>query len=412
MVQTDASSIIFYAIPAFFILILIEFLYGLWIGKNTYRLNDAYTSISIGIISRYPTILNFGFQSVIFVYISSKFNLELMPASSVLTWIIAFLLYDLSYYWMHRMHHEIKILWATHSVHHHGEEYNLATALRQTSTGWLWKWVFYLPMMLVGVPAEVFISVAGVNLVYQFWVHTEHIGHLGFLEKIFITPMNHSIHHAKNKEYIDANYGGVFIIWDRIFGTYIPRIDNIKPVYGTVTPLNSWNPIWANFQIFSNMLSDSIKTKNLKDKVRVWFSKTYWRPKDCYTEKNNNFDTKFDTTLTSSSKIFIFIQVIMLILVSGSLYPFISYHSYDQLLFFAFVIIAMNYLNSLFISNNSYASILILISSIGITYLIYDFEMLNVAHLSTKLLISYLVINILLSGALTSLRSLNPIRTG
>ena len=95
MVQTDASSIIFYAIPAFFILILIEFLYGLWIGKNTYRLNDAYTSISIGIISRYPTILNFGFQSVIFVYISSKFNLELMPASSVLTWIIAFLLYDL-----------------------------------------------------------------------------------------------------------------------------------------------------------------------------------------------------------------------------------------------------------------------------------------------------------------------------
>ena len=107
----------------------------------------------------------------------------------------------------------------------------------------------------------------------------------------------------------------------------------------------------------------------------------------------------------------IFIQVIMLILVSGSLYPFISYHSYDQLLFFAFVIIAMNYLNSLFISNNSYASILILISSIGITYLIYDFEMLNVAHLSTKLLISYLVINILLSGALTSLRSLNPIRT-
>ena len=104
------------------------------------------------------------------------------------------------------MHHEIKILWATHSVHHHGEEFNLSTALRQTSTGWLWKWVFYLPMIFIGIPGEVFITVAGINLVYQFWVHTKHIGHLGFLEKIFITPMNHGIHHAKNKEYIDGGF--------------------------------------------------------------------------------------------------------------------------------------------------------------------------------------------------------------
>ena len=186
------------------------------------------------------------------------------------------------------MHHEIKILWATHSVHHHGEEFNLSTALRQTSTGWLWKWVFYLPMIFLGVPGEVFITVAGINLVYQFWVHTEHIGHLGFLEKIFITPMNHGIHHAKNKEYIDANYGGVFIIWDRMFGTYIPRDPEIKPIYGTVSALKSWNPIWANFQIFTTMFKDSIKTKKLSDKIKVWFSKTYWRPDDCIEEKDSN----------------------------------------------------------------------------------------------------------------------------
>jgi sterol desaturase/sphingolipid hydroxylase (fatty acid hydroxylase superfamily) len=217
MIVTDKSLIITFAVPVFFLLILVEYFYGRSVGKNTYRLSDTFTSISLGMISRYPTMLNLGVQSIIFMYISSSLNLKLLSIANPMTWVIAFLLYDLSYYWMHRLHHEIKILWATHSVHHHGEDYNLATALRQTSTGWLWKWIFYMPMIILGVPGEVFVTVAGINLVYQFWVHTEHIGHLGILEKIFITPMNHGIHHAKNKEYIDANYGGVFIIWDRMF---------------------------------------------------------------------------------------------------------------------------------------------------------------------------------------------------
>ena len=190
-VITDKSIIITFAIPVFFLLIIIEYFYGLYVGKNTYRLNDTVTSIAIGMISRFPTMLNLGVQSVIFLYLSSYLNLGLLSVKNPFTWIAAFLLYDLSYYWMHRMHHEIKILWATHSVHHHGEDFNLSTALRQTSTGWLWKWIFYTPMMVIGVPVEVFITVAGINLVYQFWVHTKHIGHLGILEKILITPMNH-----------------------------------------------------------------------------------------------------------------------------------------------------------------------------------------------------------------------------
>ena len=198
-VLTDKSIIITLAVPAFFVLIFIEYFYGLFVGKNTYRLNDTLTSISLGMISRFPVMLNFGVQSAIFIYISKYLNLGLLSVKNPFTWIVAFLLYDLSYYWMHRMHHEIKILWATHSVHHHGEDFNLATALRQTSTGWLWKWIFYTPMMLIGVPGEVFVTVAGINLVYQFWVHTEHIGHLGFLEKIFITPMNHRIHLSMQK---------------------------------------------------------------------------------------------------------------------------------------------------------------------------------------------------------------------
>ena len=401
-VVTDKSMIITLAIPVFFLLIIIEYFYGRYVGKNTYRLNDTVTSITVGMISRFPTMLNLGVQSVIFVYISSYLNMELLSVKNPFTWIIAFLLYDLSYYWMHRMHHEIKILWATHSVHHHGEDYNLATALRQTSTGWLWKWIFYMPMIILGVPGEVFITVAGVNLVYQFWVHTEHIGHLGFLEKIFITPMNHRIHHAKNKEYIDANYGGVFIIWDRMFGTYNPQRPDIKPVYGTATPLNSWNPLWANFQVFSIMIKDTIKTKSWKDKIKVWFSKTYWRPEDCIEEKNpNEFYKKFNPEITTDIKLFSFIQMLFTILVSGAVITFISHHGYSEIITFGLFIIALTSLTGYLMQSNTHAYQLILYFSVISIFSILYFELLSFELLSTKLLLAQLLANTL---AVTGIR--------
>ena len=401
-VVTDKSMIITLAIPVFFLLIIIEYFYGRYVGKNTYRLNDTVTSITVGMISRFPTMLNLGVQSVIFVYISSYLNMELLSVKNPFTWIIAFLLYDLSYYWMHRMHHEIKILWATHSVHHHGEDYNLATALRQTSTGWLWKWIFYMPMIILGVPGEVFITVAGVNLVYQFWVHTEHIGHLGFLEKIFITPMNHRIHHAKNKEYIDANYGGVFIIWDRMFGTYNPQRSDIKPVYGTATPLNSWNPIWANFQVFSIMIKDTIKTKSWKDKIKVWFSKTYWRPEDCIEEKNpNEFYKKFNPEITTDIKLFSFFQMLFTILVSGAVITFISNHAYSEIITFGLFIIALTSLTGYLMQANTHAYQLILYFSVISIFSILYFELLSFQLLSTKLLLAQLLANTL---AVTGIR--------
>ena len=397
MIVTDKSSIITFAIPVFMLLILIEYCYGVYKGKNNYRLNDTFTSLSIGMISRYPTMLNLGMQSLIFVYISKYFNVGLLSVKNPITWIIAFLLYDLSYYWMHRMHHEIKILWATHSVHHHGEEFNLSTALRQTSTGWLWKWVFYLPMIFLGVPGEVFITVAGINLVYQFWVHTEHIGHLGFLEKIFITPMNHGIHHAKNKEYIDANYGGVFIIWDRMFGTYIPRDPEIKPIYGTVSALKSWNPIWANFQIFTTMFKDSIKTKKLSDKIKVWFSKTYWRPNDCIEEKDSNdFYIKYNPEITSDIKIFSFLQLIFTGTVSTSVLFFLSQITYNEIFIYAIAITALSSMTGLLLEGKKYMYFIILMFSVLGILSIELFVVLNINLLSTTLLSSQLYVNILL----------------
>ena len=415
MIITDSSIIIAFAVPAFFLLILIEYFYGLSVGKNTYRLNDTFTSISLGMISRYPTMLNLGMQSLIFIYISKYLNIGLLSVKNPLTWVLAFLLYDLSYYWMHRLHHEIKILWATHSVHHHGEDFNLATALRQTSTGWLWKWVFFLPMILLGVPGEVFVTVAGINLVYQFWVHTEHIGHLGILEKIFITPMNHGIHHAKNKEYIDANYGGVFIIWDRIFGTYIARREDIKPVYGTATALNSFNPIWANFQVFSIMFKDSVNTKKFSDKLKVWFSKTYWRPDDCIETKDpQDFYVKYNPIITTDIKIFGFFQMLFTIIVSGALLFFVKDHTYNEILAFAIAITTLSTLTASLLQGTKYMYFILLCFSIfgviGIEYL----SLLNIDILSTQLMFSQFLVNIIvISMVLTyqGYKSLGSIRT-
>ena len=396
MIVTDKSSIITFAVPIFLLLIVIEYCYGKYKGKNTYRLNDTFTSLSLGMISRYPTMLNLGMQSLIFVYISKYLNVGLLSVKNPLTWVIAFLLYDLSYYWMHRMHHEIKILWATHSVHHHGEDYNLATALRQTSTGWLWKWIFYLPMIILGVPGEVFITVAGINLVYQFWVHTEHIGHLGFLEKIFITPMNHGIHHAKNKEYIDANYGGVFIIWDRMFGTYTARMPDVDPVYGTVSALQSWNPIWANFQIFTTMIKDTIKTKKYSDKVKVWFSKTYWRPEDCIETKDpKEFYVKFNPVITNDIKVFSFLQLLFTSIVSGSVLFFFAEYNYNEIIVFGLAITLLSSMTGLLLEGKRYMYFVIFNVSIAGILAIEFLGVLNTNILSTNLLTSQLYVNII-----------------
>jgi sterol desaturase/sphingolipid hydroxylase (fatty acid hydroxylase superfamily) len=311
----DKSFLISLAVPVFFVLIFIELAYGLFRGKNNYRLNDAVTSIHLGLISRFPTLLGLGVGGAVFAFAASELNLRLLPEKSWLTFAIAFVLYDFCYYWMHRLHHEYKFLWATHVVHHHGEEFNLSTALRQTSTGWLWKWIFYLPMLIVGVPASIFVAVGGLNLLYQFWVHTEHVPKLGWYEKFFITPSNHRIHHAKNAEYIDANYGGVFIIWDRMFGTYIEERSDLKPVYGTVKPLRSWNPLWANVEVFVQMFRDSFYTKRWTDKLRVWTARTSWRPDDVAqrfpsTADQYDFYDKFDPEISGSSRAFVGFQAI------------------------------------------------------------------------------------------------------
>ncbi len=385
---------------------IIEFTYGVIIKKNTYRLNDTFVSISIGLISRFPVILNLGFNTLIFSLAATTFNLKLLPLDSWVTWVVGFVLYDLTYYVQHRLHHEIKLLWATHIVHHHGEEFNLSTALRQTSTGWLWKWMFYIPMIVIGVPAEVFITVGGLNLLYQFWVHTEHIPKLGFIEKIFVTPSNHRVHHAKNPEYIDANYGGVFILWDRMFGTYIEEKENIKPVYGTVKALESWNPIWANIEVFYNMLLDSIRTKKWSDKIKVWYAPTYWRPDDVakeYPSKPLNLQTKYNPKISTTSKIYVVVQMIGIMFISNALFSQISTLSYQEIAVVSIILTLIPTLTGIYMQNNANALLAISIFSLTCIGLILWSNLFPVNSLITQAALILMLINL----SFVSIHSIN-----
>ena len=402
----DSSIIITLAVPAFFILMFIELIYGLASGKSNYRLNDTFTSISLGLISRYIPLLGLGIQGAAFAYVAQYYNLKLFSPSSLWVWVFAFFLYDFCYYWMHRLHHEVKVLWATHVVHHHGEEFNLSTALRQTSTGFLWKWIFYLPIFIVGIPPEVFVTVAGVNLVYQFWVHTEHIPKLGWYEYVFVSPSNHRIHHAQNKNYVDANYGGVFIIWDRIFGTYKEEMEELKPIYGTAKPLRSWNPFKANLDIFREMLLDSSRTRSLKDKVGVWFSRPNWRPEDVknkYPIIKNDLDNfkPYDPEVSSQVKIYGWIQLLFLLVISAVITSTVGGQSYLETSLFALILTASVTISLMAFESFNLKVLPEITKSIIVLALILPGNILSNELLATQLLLFQALLNIVLVAVLS-----------
>ena len=402
----DSSIIITLAVPAFFILIFIELIYGLASGKSNYRLNDTFTSISLGLISRYIPLLGLGIQGAAFAYVAQYYNLKLFSPSSIWVWVFAFFLYDFCYYWMHRLHHEVKVLWATHVVHHHGEEFNLSTALRQTSTGFLWKWIFYLPIFIVGIPPEVFVTVAGVNLVYQFWVHTEHIPKLGWYEYVFVSPSNHRIHHAQNKHYVDANYGGVFILWDRLFGTYKEELEELKPIYGTAKPLKSWNPFKANLDIFREMLVDSTRTKSFKDKIKVWFSRPNWRPedvKDKYPIIKNDLDNfkPYNPEVSSEVKIYGWIQLLFLLVISAVITSTVGAQTYLETSLFALILTASCTISLVAFENYNLKVFPEVVKSIVVLALIFPGNILNNELLVTQLMLFQSLLNLVLITVLS-----------
>ena len=306
-------NFILYAVPFFFVLIVVELLADRWRGVNNYRLADAINSLSTGVLSTTTGLLTKGVGLISYAFALQHLAVIELSADSVWVWVFAFVFYDFCYYWLHRLGHERNILWAAHSVHHQSEDYNLSTALRQTSTGFLLSWIFYLPLAVLGVPLLVFVSVAALNLLYQFWVHTRHIPELGWFEWIFVTPSNHRAHHAQNALYMDRNYGGVFIIWDRLFGSFQEEDDNEPVIFGVTTPLASWNPLWANVQFYAQLLADARRTESGWDKLRIWFMRTGWRPADVaakypMTKPDLSQFRKFEVPLDGRQQLYVALQ--------------------------------------------------------------------------------------------------------
>ena len=276
----QGSQVIVLATPVFLLLIAIEWWIGVARGRNTYRLNDAMNSIGLGIMSElvgvFTRLMKIGIYTLLFSHVA----LWQLPTDAWWVWLAALVLYDFLYYWKHRAGHRIALFWAAHAVHHQSEEYNLSTALRQTSSDWIAGWVFYLPMAVLGFPPLVFAVVVLVDLLYQFWPHTRQIGRLGWFDRWFCSPSNHRVHHAVNDKYLDRNYGGILIVWDRLFGTFAEEDDAEPCVYGTRTPLRSWNPLWANLQVYADLARDTWHARGLSDKLRIWLEPPGWRPAD------------------------------------------------------------------------------------------------------------------------------------
>lgn len=277
------------AVPFFVLLIVIEIIVDHYRKTGYYRINDAISSLNTGILSRVDVVFRALIPFIIYSFVYQNFALFKLQ-ESLGVWIFAFILYDFFYYWKHRMGHEINLLWASHVAHHSSEDYNLTTALRQTS-GDLFGWIFVIPMAIIGINPLMLAAVFSLNLLYQFWVHTRHIQKLGWYEWVFITPSNHRVHHAVNQIYIDKNYGGVFILWDKIFGTYQTELDDQPCQYGIRKPIKSWDPIWVNLHFYAQLLKDAWHTKSWKDKLLLWIKPTGWRPDD--VEKQFPL-TKFD----------------------------------------------------------------------------------------------------------------------
>ncbi len=302
-----------YAVPFFLLAILIELTYGIIKKNNTYRLNDAISSLFMGSLRSANKLIIIGLGGYVFYLIETNNSLWRMDANSPLVWVFAFIVYDFFYYWFHRMSHERQIFWASHVAHHQSEDYNLSTALRQTGTGAFITWIFFIPVFLIGVPSYVFVSVASINLIYQFWVHSEHIPKLGWYEKFFVTASNHRVHHAQNENYIDKNYGGVFIIWDRMFGTYKEEDNSEAPIYGIRGKIDTFNPIWANLHIYVNMLQDIWSAKRWKEKLFVPFARTGWRPSSLPNSiRKDDFDPvtfkKYNPQVPTKIKAYSFFQ--------------------------------------------------------------------------------------------------------
>ncbi len=267
-------NLLLYAIPAFVALLAVDALLDRRRRKRFYRLGDSVNDLSMGLAEQvFDLFLRTALLGV-YVWFYNHARIGTVRGA----WGIAagFVLYDFFYYWAHRSMHEVNVLWAGHAPHHQSEEYNLAVALRQGAFQNVTTCFFFWPMALVGISPWAFVLVSQLSLIYQFGLHTRSIGRLGVLEAVFNTPSHHRVHHGRNPRYLDRNHAGVFIVWDRMFGTF--QLEADEPVYGTIEPLRSWNPIWGQVKFLAWLAQAAWTSPRWTDRLRVWFAPAGWTP--------------------------------------------------------------------------------------------------------------------------------------
>lgn len=320
------GKILLIAMPAFFVLVLLEKAWGIWKGQDTVPVSDMIASLSSGITNVTKDVLGLSVAVISYQWLFTQFSFFTIEATWAV-YVIAFFALDFAGYWTHRINHEYNIFWNNHIVHHSSEEFNLACALRQSISS-IFKIfaIFLLPAAFLGVPPEVIGVVAPLHLFAQFWYHTQHIRSLGFLEKIIVTPAHHRVHHAINPEYLDKNYGQIFIFWDKWFGTFQEERADIPAVYGVTRPVQTWNPIKINFMHLWLLIQDAWRAKNWGDKLKIWFMPLGWRPSDVAAKHPvakiqdvYRFD-KYNPELNGGMRIWSFGQLIVLLLLLSYLF--------------------------------------------------------------------------------------------
>lgn len=271
-------NLIVLSIPVFFGLIALEVVWDQWKGLGLYRLGDTMANIGCGIMDQssglFAKVITVGAYTAVFHWSAPfrSWNLAGEPA----VWVVAFLLTDLAYYWAHRLSHEVNLLWIGHSIHHQSEDYNLGVALRQSVLQKVLVMWVYWPLAALGFPPEMFLTSMAINLLYQFWIHTELIDKMGPLEWVMNTPSHHRVHHGRNPEYIDRNHAGVFIIWDRMFGTFQEELE--RPTYGVTRAANTFNPVAAQWKPVADLWRDLRSIQGWRDRLRYLFAPPGWYP--------------------------------------------------------------------------------------------------------------------------------------
>ena len=336
---------LFFAIPTFVLLISLE----AWVAKvkriKINRSQDMISSLSSGVSNTIRDGIKFSFVIISYSWLVEHIAIyQLSPIW--LAVIIAFIVQDFAGYWMHRLNHRVNIFWNRHIIHHSSEDFNLSCALRQSISNTIkFSAIFMIPAALFGIPSSIFAILGPLHLFMQFWYHTQLIGKLGLLEHILVTPSHHRVHHAINPEYIDKNYSQILIIWDKLFGTFQPELDYVKPVYGTLKPMKTWNPVIINFKHLWHLIKDAWHAKRIIDKIRIWFMPTGWRPKDVEEKfpleiindpkKQIKYETKNSTILIAWSWIQLTITNILMFHFFISLYTDNSILNY----LYAFILI-------------------------------------------------------------------------